>query len=182
MLTQWTYGEVLDHLQALKAYLIRLKVHNVPSRLLATISDLRELAEAHRENRTADLNHRAGDLVWSVVEGWQFATIFDGIRDYDPTVLKKQLMKAPKGRTTRRMKTEAATRAATRCRTLLPAQFQRAGEKITIAQDADLRIDYEGASYINFSIGSKPTHELMSLTAWSRSRFRMRSIQARQCM
>jgi hypothetical protein len=106
MLPQWTYLEILDRLEALLKYLTDLKVQRVPNRLLGAIANIRELEETQREQRTetlvalddpASAGRRMQELVWSVVESWQLAIIFEGIRDYDPKVIKKQLLKALKG-------------------------------------------------------------------------------------
>ena len=84
MLPQWTYSEVLDRLGALKEYLTKLKVRRIPERLLGAIAIVRELEEAQRELRTETLvvlddpaaaERHMQELVWSVVEGWQLATI-----------------------------------------------------------------------------------------------------------
>jgi hypothetical protein len=146
MLPQWTYSEVIDRLEALKEYLIKLKVRAIPDRLLGAIADLHELNEAHREGRTAELKHRTQDLVWCVVEGWQLASIFEGISDYDPKILKKQLLKALRGpRTPIDESTSSNVGRNTLFELLLGAQFRRAGANITIGQEADLRLDYNEA-------------------------------------
>ena len=107
MLPQSTSSEVLDRLEALTEYLTKLKVRRIPERLLGAIAIVRELEEAqrraaHRDSRRlwddpAAAERRMQELVWSVVEGWQLATIFEGLRDYDPKVVGKQLLKALKG-------------------------------------------------------------------------------------
>jgi hypothetical protein len=152
---QWTYSEVLDRLEALREYLTRLKVQRVPDRLLGAIANIHELEEAQREQRTetlialddpASADRRMQELVWSVVEGRQLAMIFEGIRDYDPKVIKRQLLKALKG-PLHPIDESGSTNEGrnTLFELLLGAQFRRAGASITIGEEADLRIDYGGA-------------------------------------
>ena len=147
------------------------------------------------------------ELVWSVVEVWQLATIFEGISDYDPKVVKKQLLKALKGPLNPTDETGSSNEGRnTLFELLLAAQFRRAGVDIKIGQDADLLIAYgEARLYIeckrplyadnipsnvkqpavSCSIGLRPSGDpvsTMSEVAWPRSRSRRRSIQASKCM
>jgi hypothetical protein len=155
MLPQWTYSEVLDRLEALKEYLTKLKVRRVPDRLMGAIGNVRELEAAQREQRTekivnlddpASAGRRLQELVWSVVEGWQLATIFEGVSDYDPKIIKKQLLKALKGPLNPVDETGSSNVGRnTLFELLLAAQFRRAGASIIIGEEADLRIDYGGA-------------------------------------
>ena len=48
MLPLRTYAEILDRLEALRAYLIKVKVKRVPERLDRAIANLKELEEARR--------------------------------------------------------------------------------------------------------------------------------------
>lgn len=159
MLPQWTYSEVLDRLEALTEYLTKLKVRRIPERLLGAIAIVRELEEAQREQRTETLvvlddpaaaERRMQELVWSVVEGWQLATIFEGISDYDPKVVRKQLLKALKGPLNPTDETGSSNEGRnTLFELLLAAQFRRVGADIKIGQDADLLIAYgEARLYI----------------------------------
>jgi hypothetical protein len=155
MFPQWTYSEILDRLEALGEYLTKLKVHRIPDQLCGAIANVRELEKAYCERRTENLialddpalaDRRMQELVWSVVEGWQLAMIFEGIRDYDPKVIKKQLLKALKGPLHPVDETGSTNEARnTLFELLLGAQFRRAGASITIGEEADLRIDYGGA-------------------------------------
>jgi hypothetical protein len=87
--TLWT---LLDHLEAFNEYLTKLKVRRIPDRVCDAIANVRELDQAHRENRLKDLissndpasDRRVQELVWSVVEAQQLVTIFKGIRGYEP--------------------------------------------------------------------------------------------------
>jgi hypothetical protein len=150
MLPLRTYVEILDRLEALRVYLIKLKVKRIPERLDGAITNLKELEQARQRGRAEELfaldERRVQELVWSVVEASLLATIFDIIGDYDPKVFKKKLLKALLGPLHPIDETGNSNEGRnTLFELFLAALFRRKGAEIEIGWDADLRIDYRKA-------------------------------------
>jgi hypothetical protein len=155
MLSRLTYPEILDRLEALKEYVTKLRVHYIPNRLCGAIANVRELDRARRENRLEHLvtsygpaspDRRVQELVWSVVEAQQLATIFEGLHDCDPKIVRRPLLKALTGPLHPIDETGSTNVGRnTIFELLLNSMFQRAGASVTIGKEADLQVDHSGA-------------------------------------
>jgi hypothetical protein len=130
-------------------------VRYIPERLCGAIANIRELDQARRENHLEHLissndpatsDRRVEELVWSVVEAQQLATIFEGVRDYERKIAKRQLEKALTGPLHPINETDSTNVGRnTTFELLLNTMFRRAGARVTIGEKADLRIDHAGA-------------------------------------
>jgi len=141
------YREILHDLEELEAYLTSLGFRRAPGRLRGIIANLREIEKARAENRLLSLNThpRVSELVWSVVEGQEFAEIFRGIRGYDPQIVKALMRRALKGPLHPNNETTRSNFARnTIFELLLGARLRRAGASVTLGQEADLLIDCAG--------------------------------------
>ena len=66
-------------------------------RLRGLIADIRTLEKARSRGPLQALEARPAGLVWSLVEGEEFAEIFKVIAGYDPEIVKELMRKALKG-------------------------------------------------------------------------------------
>jgi hypothetical protein len=147
---QRPYAEILAELKTFESYLRTLGLRRAPDRLQSIMTMVKEIEVARTENRLASLNKRrdVAELVWSVVEGQEFADIFRGIRNYDPAVIKKLLQNALKGPL--HPGDEIATDGSNIGRNTvfelrLGAALRQAGANITLGRQADIMIDHAGA-------------------------------------
>jgi hypothetical protein len=116
-------------------------------RLRGAIANIREIENACAQGRAAALEteSRLAELVWSLVEGAEFAEIFRGIRGYDPAVVKRLMRKAVAGPLDPRLETASTNMGRNTVFELrLGAGFRRAGASLNLGGVADLSIDHAG--------------------------------------
>lgn len=146
---QRSYTEVVNDLEEFETYLTSLKLRRAPDRLRCLTAKLREIEAARGAGTLASLNTRPDvtELVWSAVEGQEFADIFRGIRGYDAAVVKRLLQKALKGPLQPLHETSDGSNAGrnTIFELRLGAGLRRAGASVTLGHQADLLIDHAGA-------------------------------------
>jgi len=140
------YGEIATDLEEFDSYLSRLGVKPL-DRLRGAIANIREIENACAQGRAATLEteSRLPELVWSLVEGAEFAEIFRGIRGYDPAVVKRLMRKAVAGPLDPRLenaKTNMGRNTVFELR--LGARFRLAGASVSMGGVADLSIDHSG--------------------------------------
>lgn len=75
---QRLYAEILAALETFEAYLTNLRLRRAPDRLRGVMAKLKEIELARIQNRLLSLSKHAdvAELVWSIVEGQEFADIF----------------------------------------------------------------------------------------------------------
>ena len=140
------YGEILSDLDQFESYLSRLRVQPL-DRLRGVIANIREIEGACSEGRARSLetDPRLPELVWSLVEGTEFAEIFRGIQGYDPAIVKKLMRKALTGPLDPRLETASTNLGRNTVFELrVAAGFRRAGACVTVGGIADLSIDHAG--------------------------------------
>lgn len=145
---QRLYAEIIGDLEEFEAYLATLRLRRAPDRLRAITTKLKEIEVARIQNQLPSLNKRpdVAELVWSLVEGQEFAEIFRGIRDYDPATIKRLMQKALKGPLHPNEETGASNIGRNTVFELrLGAGLRRAGAKVGLGQQADLLLDHAGA-------------------------------------
>ncbi len=145
---QRLYAEILAELETFEAYLTNLRLRRAPDRLRGVMAKLKEMEVARIQNRLLSLNKRAdvAELVWSLVEGQEFADIFRGIRDYNPMIIKKLLQKALKGPLHPGHETGVSNVGRNTVFELrLGAALRQAGATVSLGQQADIMIDHGGA-------------------------------------
>ncbi len=85
-------------------------------------------------------------LVWSLIEGQEFAEIFRGIAGYDPEVVRELMRKALKGPLRPEDETDNSNQARNiTFELLLGSRFRRAGANPTLGKQADISIDHFGS-------------------------------------
>jgi hypothetical protein len=118
-------------------------------RIRGTIANIREieLACAQGSAKVLDTDPRLPELVWSLVEGAEFADIFPEIRDDDPAVVKRLMLKAVTGPLDPRFETSCTNIGRNTVFELrLGAAFRRAGASVVkMGGLADLAIDHVGS-------------------------------------
>jgi hypothetical protein len=144
-----SYAEILDDLDGLEKYLTQLGLPRPYDRLRRMIANIREIEKVYGENRAASLemSPRVEELVWSLVEGQEFAEIFRGVRDYDPDGAAPLLRKALSGPVRPTDEKEGSNSNFARntiFELLLAARLRRAGASTRVGQEADIIIDYLG--------------------------------------
>src|SRR5216684_3912000 len=96
--SQLGYDQILRDLEDLASYLTSLGLRGAPNdRLRGLIADIATLEKARSEGGLPALEAQPAGLVWSLVEGQEFAEIFKGIAGYDPETTKELMRKALKG-------------------------------------------------------------------------------------
>jgi hypothetical protein len=96
--SQRGYGQILCDLEEFASYLTTLGLRGAPNdRLRGLIADIARLEKARSEGGLSALEAQPAGLVWSLVEGQEFAEIFKGIESYDPETVRDLLRKALKG-------------------------------------------------------------------------------------
>ena len=145
--SQRCYGAILQDLEGLASYLTNLGLRGAPNdRLRGLIADIRTLEKARSEGRLQALEAQPAGLVWSLVEGEEFAEIFKGIAGYNPEIVKELMRKALKGPLRPDDETDASNLARnTVFELLLGSRFLRTGANPTLGQQADLLIDHFGS-------------------------------------
>jgi hypothetical protein len=140
------YSEIVTDLEEFDSYLSRLGVKL--DRLRDVIANIREIENACAQGRAAALEteSRLPELVWSLVEGAEFAEIFLGIRDYDdPAVVKRLMRKAAVGPLDPRLETASTNMGRNTVFELsLGTRLRRAAACVTMGGVADLCIDHMG--------------------------------------
>jgi hypothetical protein len=142
------YADIIQDLEELEKYLRRLGLRRGPDRLQILQAKLREIEQARVQNRSASLNTRSDivDLVWSVVEGQEFADIYKGINGYDEQTVKVLMQKAFNGPLNPSLETKNTNEGRNTVFELrLGANLRRAGACVKLGEQADLLIDYAGA-------------------------------------
>lgn len=140
------YGEVASDLEQFDSYLSRLGVKGL-DRLRGTIANVREIEKACSEGsaKSLETDPRLPELVWSLVEGAEFAEIYRGIRDYDPAIVKKLMQKAIIGPIDPKLETASTNIGRnTTFELRLGAGFRQAGACTTLGGVADLCVDHAG--------------------------------------
>ncbi len=141
-----TYREIASELDNFDSYLSRLGVQPL-DRLRGIISNVREIEKACSEGRARALetDPRLPELVWSLVEGAEFAEIFQGIQGYDPAIVKKLMRKAMTGPLDPKLETAKTNIGRNTVFELrLGAGFRRRCAAVTMGRVADLSIDHAG--------------------------------------
>gem|GEM_PF-1244958 len=144
--SQRNYCTILQDLEGLGSHVTNLGLHGAPNdRLRGLIADIRTLEKARSENRlqALEIQPQVAGLVWSLVEGQEFAEIFRGITGYNPQVVKELMRRALKGPLRPEDETETSNHGRnTIFELLLGSRFLRAGANPTLGQQADLLIDH----------------------------------------
>lgn len=144
---QRQYAEIIADLEAFERYLQSIGIRNGPDRLRRIITKLHEIESARVQGTLAVLHRRPDvvDLVWSLVEGQEFADIFQGIRDYDPVIVKSLMQKVLKGPLHPLQETYRSNLGRnTTFELRLGAALRRVGATVALGQRADLCIDHGG--------------------------------------
>jgi len=145
--SQRGYGEILRDLEDFALYLTNLGLPGAPNdRLRGFIADIRTLEKARSEGGLAALEAQPAGLVWSLVEGQEFAEIFRGIDGYNADTVKELMRRALKGPLHPSDETGSSNFARnTVFELLLGARFRRAGANPTLGQEADLLVNHFGS-------------------------------------
>ncbi len=145
---QRPYAEILAELETFEGYLRTLGLRRAPDRLRDVLGRLKEIETARTRNRLPSLNKRpdVAELIWSLVEGQEFADIFRGIRNYDAVIIKKLLQKALQGPLHPTHETPVSNIGRNTVFELrLGAALLQAGANVTLGRQADIMIDHAGA-------------------------------------
>jgi len=146
---QREYHEILRDLEDLESYLTSLGLHRVDEdRLRGVIANIKELEKARAENRLLAFNTdpRVAELVWSLVEGQELAEIFQGIRGYDPHIVKRLMQRALKGPLHPLHETISSNIGRnTMFELMLAARFRRGGADVALGRRADVVIAHAGS-------------------------------------
>lgn len=140
------YGEIASDLEEFDSYLSRSGVKPL-DRLRGAIANIREIERACSQGCAEALEResRLPELVWSLVEGAEFAEIFRGIRGYDPAVVKRLMRKAVTGSLDPRLETASTNIGRNTVFELrLGAGLRGAGASVAMGGLADLAIDHAG--------------------------------------
>jgi len=94
-----TYQQILDRLKGVDSWLLGHGIANNVDRIRLHIHNIANLKQAYEDGTLKKLTDKRGtvELMWSLVEGTEFADIYTALRDYDPGVLRKKLRDALKG-------------------------------------------------------------------------------------
>jgi hypothetical protein len=145
--SQREYGQILQDLEDFASYLTSLGLRGAPNdRLRGLIADIATLEKARSEGGLPALEAQPAGLVWSLVEGQEFAEIFKGIAGYAPEVTKELMRKALKGPLRPEDETGSSNLARnTIFELLLGARFRGAGANPTLGSQADLLLNHFGS-------------------------------------
>jgi hypothetical protein len=145
---QRTYLELIHDLERFDAYLTGVKLQRSPDRLRLMIAKLKEIELARTRNELPLLNRRPDivELIWSAIEGLEFAEIFRGICGYDAATVKRLMHKALKGPLHPGCETSSASNLGrnTVFELRLGAGLRQAGANVILGEQADLLIDHAG--------------------------------------
>ncbi len=96
--SQRGYGEILRDLEDFASYLTNLGLRGAPNdRLRGLIADTRTLERARSKGGLAALEGQPAGLVWSLVEGQEFAEIFRGIDGYNADTVRELMRRRSEG-------------------------------------------------------------------------------------
>jgi hypothetical protein len=148
-LSRRDYSEILSDLEDFDAYLEKIGIARPHDRLRKMIANIREVEKYRIEGKLLSLNShpRMAEFVWSLVEGLEFTNIFQGLRDYDPTILKLLLQKVLRGPIQPAHENNTSNEARNIAfELMLGAGLRRAQAEVTLGTQADLIINHAGSS------------------------------------
>jgi hypothetical protein len=148
-LIRYEYNRIIAELRAFENYLTALGLRRGPDRLRQLVARVEQCEKAREKGQLELLQHRPDveELVWSLVEGTEFAHIYEGLQGYDPTVIKRLAKKALKGPLhpdleTAHTCTNEARNTAFELR--LGAALLAQGADVTLGDCADLVVNHAG--------------------------------------
>jgi hypothetical protein len=148
-LVRLPYSEIIARLHAFDGYLASLDVRRGPDRLRQLIRCVEQCEEARQKGQLELLQQRPDveDLVWSLVEGTEFARIYEGIQGHEPAKIGGLMQDVLSGPLHPRL--EAPHNASNRARNTafelrLGAGLLAQGAEVTLGSQADLMVDYKG--------------------------------------
>lgn len=147
--SQRSYSEILQDLEAFDSYLKSIGLSRPHDRLRGMIANIRQLERARAENRLLLFNAhpRLVEIVWSLVEGQEFANIFRGLRGYDTEILKPLMEKAVSGPVQPINERETSRIARNTVFELtLGARLRQAGEQVILGEQADVVINHAASN------------------------------------
>jgi len=142
------YREIVDDLVALEGWLTKLGLRRGPDRLRGVVANIREIEKARSEGKLLTLNAhpRLDELVWSLVEGQEFAEIFRGVLGDDPQTIKRLMQKALGGPLHPLAETRVSNVARnTNFELILAARLRQKGASVALGELADLVIAAPGS-------------------------------------
>jgi hypothetical protein len=143
------YSTLITKLRAFEGYLANMGLRRGPDRLRQLITRIEQCEEARKKGQLGLLQCRPDveDLVWSLVEGTEFAGIYEGLKGYDSTVIKKLADKALSGPLHPGLEKPSNSGNVARNTAFelrLGAGLRAEGAQITLDSQADLVVDYAG--------------------------------------
>jgi len=149
-LVRLPYSAILAKLRAFQSYLAGLGLRRGPHRLQQLVDCVDVCEKARQKGQLGFLQQRpdVDDLVWSLVEGTEFARIYEGLRGYDPTVIRGLMQKALRGPLHPNLEAPHNSSNTARNTTFelrLGAGLRARGAEVILGDQADLVVDYAGA-------------------------------------
>ena len=142
------YGDIANDLDDFLSYLARLRVEPL-DRIRLALANIRQIETACSQGRAAALelekDARFPELIWSLVEGAEFANIFRGIQGYDEAVVKKLMRKVVNAPLDPRLETQNSNEGRNTLFELrLGAALRASGASVTLGGLPDLVVDHVG--------------------------------------
>ena len=149
-LVRLPYSEIIARLHAFDSYLVSLGLRRGPDRLRQLIRCVEQCEEARQKGQMEFLQQRPDveDLVWSLVEGTEFACIYRGVQGYNPAVIKSLMQKALRGPLHPRLEAHhnsSNTARNTAFELRLGASLLARGAEVILGDQADLVVNHEGS-------------------------------------